>query len=146
MNQSTATGESILTAEPVRQSDDEFLKSIGIDTASKPTEPKKVASASNLPSNLSLIGLSAASVVLGFFGALAYAKKQEGATLDKALLPRRGMTESGAKLAFRALGWGTLYAVSGFSVITYGLYEFTKYRLQQFEQRVQESKKAEPSG
>lgn len=131
-------------AKSVKQTDDELFKSLGIDLKppTKSAEPEnKVATMTNmLSSNLALLSLTGVSVVAGFFGALAFAKRREGATLDKALLPRRGMSESGTKLAFRALGYGTLYAVSGFSVVTYGLYQFTKYRLGQFEQRMKEEK------
>ena len=131
-------------AKSSTQSDANFFKALGIDPNSKPAgEPNADKPlTSMLPTNLTLLTLSGASVLLGFFGALAFAKKREGATLDKALLPRRGMSESGTKLAFRALGWGTFYAVSGFAVVTYGLYEFTKYRLKQFEQRIKDNQQA----
>ena len=137
------------TAKPGKQTDEELFKSLGIDLkpstdSTAPKEKNAAATMTNmLSSNVALLSLTGASVLAGFFGALAFAKRREGATLDKALLPRRGMSESGTKLAFRALGYGTLYAVSGFAVVTYGLYQFTKYRLEQFEQRIQENQEAE---
>ena len=137
-------------AKPDKQSDSEFFKALGIDleAGSKPANDLKASKPaktdgplSNMPTNLTLLSLTAASVCLGFFGTLAYAKKRDGESLGKSLLPRRGMSESGTKLAFRALGWGTLYAVGGFSVITYGLYQLTKHRLKEFEQRIMDERR-----
>lgn len=136
----------LVEQKPVKQSDLDFLRALGIDSESKPAESNDLNKAkvskpatneplSSLPTNITLASVCAASVLLGFFGTMAYAKKRDGDTLSKSLLPRRGMSESGAKLAFRALGWGTLYAVGGFSVITYGLYQLTKLRLKEFDVR-----------
>lgn len=118
----------------IKQTDEEFFKSIGIeiDGSDKKKELKKD---SYLPSSVALLTLTGTSIVLGFFGTLALAKKRDGASLDKALLPRRGMSESGVKLAFRALGWGTFYALSGFSIVSFGIYQFTKYRQDKINQR-----------
>lgn len=43
-------------------------------------------------------------------------------------MPRRGMTESGTKLALRALGWGTVFAVGGFALVSLSIYQMAQFR------------------
>lgn len=130
-------------------SDSEFFKSIGIDVESSNqskkaslTEESNVKAVDQVadklsftPTTVALGSVAATSIVLGFFGTLALAKKRDGASLDKALLPRQGMSESGTRLALRALGRGTLYAVTGFSVVSFVIYKMTMYRLDQLKER-----------
>lgn len=84
---------------------------------------------------LFLAAVSGASAVFGFGATLAAAKKQDPKYFGKGLLPAREFPETGASLALRALGWGTLYAFTGCGVLFFaiwklsGAHNFEEFRL-----------------
>lgn len=95
-----------------------------------------------------LAGVTGVSILFGFGTTLAAAKKKDPHFFDRGLTGRfegqasseptsneaiRAMrkrapgsiasAEPGASLALRALGWGTVYAVSGCSLLFYGIWK-----------------------
>jgi len=72
-------------------------------------------------------------LLAGFSGALATAKKQDPKSFDKGLIgditpqerQARKLHDTGAKLAARALGYGTLYAVGGCGLLFFALWKFS---------------------
>ncbi|XP_076040637.1 transmembrane protein 242 isoform X2 [Oratosquilla oratoria] len=63
-----------------------------------------------------LTGVTGISMLGGFGMTLGMAKKKDPNMFNKGLMGTRELHEAGGALAMRALGWGTLYAVSGFAV------------------------------
>ncbi|XP_077487079.1 transmembrane protein 242 [Amblyomma americanum] len=63
-----------------------------------------------------LIGVAGAAAIFGFGMTLAQAKKRDPETFAQGLTASQKLHESGSKLALRALGRGTLYSVTGFSL------------------------------
>ncbi len=94
-----------------------------------------------------LAGVTGVSILFGFGTTLAAAKKKDPNFFDQGLTGRIekqttkpissqttaavrrrvpvsiSSVEPGASLAIRALGWGTLYAVTGCSVLFYGIWK-----------------------
>ncbi|GAV04386.1 hypothetical protein RvY_14670 [Ramazzottius varieornatus] len=68
-------------------------------------------------------GVTFLGLLSGFGSALAMAKKRDPTSFDKGLLPEAKKLESGASFALRALGWGTLYAVSGVGLLCFTVYK-----------------------
>ena len=72
-------------------------------------------------------------LLAGFSGALAAAKKQDPQSFDKGLigqispaeLQQRKLHDSGAKLAARALGYGTLYAIGGCGLLFFTIWKLS---------------------
>lgn len=56
---------------------------------------------------------------------MASVKKKDPAFFNKGLATTQQMTETGASLAMRALGWGTLYAVAGCTVFFYSIWKLS---------------------
>ncbi|XP_054718431.1 transmembrane protein 242-like [Uloborus diversus] len=84
-----------------------------------------------------LLSVTGVSVLAGFGMALAMAKKKDPVYFLKGMSPTKAVPESGSSLAMRALGWGTLYAVSGFSVFCFGIWKLMGVNnLQEFRQKV----------
>lgn len=54
---------------------------------------------------------------------MASVRKKDPAFFNKGVASTREMTETGASLAVRALGWGTLYAVAGCTVFFYSVWK-----------------------
>ena len=72
-------------------------------------------------------------LLAGFSGALATVKKQDPQSFDKGMvgqispaeIQQRKLHESGAKLAARALGHATLYAVGGCGLLFYSIWKLS---------------------
>jgi hypothetical protein len=67
------------------------------------------------------------SAIFGFSSTLASAKKKDPEFFNKGLIPHvgsKGAHEAGAALALRALGWGSLYAITGCGVLFYTIWKF----------------------
>ncbi|CAH1954414.1 unnamed protein product [Acanthoscelides obtectus] len=72
-----------------------------------------------------LAGVSGISAVIGFGMTVASSKKQDPKYFNKGMMPTRELPESGANLAMRALGWGTLYAVTGCGILFYSIWKLS---------------------
>lgn len=54
---------------------------------------------------------------------LGMAKKKDPEMFNKGMIGGRELREAGGALAMRALGWGTLYAFTGFSIFCFGVWK-----------------------
>lgn len=64
-------------------------------------------------------------MIAGFSKTLMAAKKRDPKFFDKGVTPTLEMGETGAQLALRALGWGTLYAFLGTGIFCYGVWKLS---------------------
>lgn len=69
-----------------------------------------------------MTGLSA---LIGFSTTIAAAKKKDPKYFDKGLASTAHLHETGASLALRALGRGTLYAVTGCGILFYSIWKLS---------------------
>ncbi|XP_017769851.1 PREDICTED: transmembrane protein 242 [Nicrophorus vespilloides] len=84
-----------------------------------------------------LAGVAGMSVIFGFGATVASAKKSDPRYFDKGLTRSIELGESGANLAARALGWGTLYAFTGCGVLFYTIWKFSgASNMQEFRQKM----------
>ncbi|XP_035211812.1 transmembrane protein 242-like isoform X2 [Stegodyphus dumicola] len=84
-----------------------------------------------------LLSVTGISLLGGFGMALAMAKKKDPSFFLKGMMPTKDMPESGGSLAMRALGWGTFYAVTGFSAFCFGVWKLMGVNnLQEFRYKV----------
>lgn len=63
--------------------------------------------------------------MIGFGVTVAAAKKQDPTYFNKGMMPTKELQETGANLAMRALGWGTLYAVTGCGILFYSIWKLS---------------------
>lgn len=99
-------------------------------------EDEKHSLSYKIKAGLFLATAGGIGLLAGFSGALATAKKQDPESFDQGLVGQkltphpqerqaRKLHESGAKLAARALGYGTLYAIGGCGLLFYGLWKLS---------------------
>ncbi|KAL1490276.1 hypothetical protein ABEB36_012997 [Hypothenemus hampei] len=81
-----------------------------------------------MEAGLFLAAVSGASAVFGFGATLLASKKQDPKYFNKGFLPARELSETGASLALRALGWGTLYAFTGCGILFYSIWKLSGAR------------------
>ncbi|XP_076756527.1 transmembrane protein 242 [Xylocopa sonorina] len=74
---------------------------------------------------LFLGGIAGLSALIGFSNALATTKKRDTKHFDIGFMGGKGLHESGAALATRALFWGTVWAVSGCGLLFYGIWKLS---------------------
>lgn len=72
-----------------------------------------------------LAGIAGFSALFGFGATLSYAKKKDPVFFDKGVVMGPTIAESGAGLAVRALGWGTLYAVGGCGLLFVSIWKLS---------------------
>lgn len=72
-----------------------------------------------------LTGVAGASMLGGFGMTLGMAKKKDPHMFNKGMMGARELQEAGGALAMRALGWGTFYAVTGFSIFCFCAWKLT---------------------
>ncbi|KAF7391574.1 hypothetical protein HZH68_011117 [Vespula germanica] len=65
------------------------------------------------------------SAFIGFGTTLASVRKKDPKYFDKGLSGSRRLQETGTLLAFRALCWGTFYAVTGCGLLFYGIWKIS---------------------
>lgn len=65
------------------------------------------------------------SAAIGFARTVASAKKSDPSFFDKGVAGSKGMSETGASLALRALGWGSLFAIMGTGTICFSIYKLS---------------------
>ncbi|XP_021934908.1 transmembrane protein 242 isoform X2 [Zootermopsis nevadensis] len=70
-----------------------------------------------------LASVAGISALVGFGTTIGSVRKKDPAFFNKGITGTREMTETGASLAVRALGWGTLYAVVGCTVFFYSIWK-----------------------
>jgi hypothetical protein len=75
-----------------------------------------------------LASVAGISALVGFGTTVASVKKKDPAFFNKGIAGTREMTETGASLAVRALGWGTLYAIVGCTVLFYSIWKLAGVR------------------
>lgn len=83
-----------------------------------------------------LTGVAGISMLGGFGMTLGMAKKKDPNMFNKGMMGTRELHEAGGALAMRALGWGTLYAVAGFSIFCFGIWKLMGVKdLQEFRMK-----------
>ncbi|XP_012272628.1 transmembrane protein 242 [Orussus abietinus] len=112
-----ATGLNTVVSENI---DTNSLKN-GQMTTAEDTEKKKY----NFRATIFLTAVAGMSTIIGFGAALGAVKKQDPKGFSEGIVGAKGMAETGSSLALRALGWGTLYAVSGCSIFFYAIWKLS---------------------
>lgn len=77
------------------------------------------------PAAAFLTGVAGVSMLGGFGMTLGMAKKKDPNMFNKGIMGARELQEAGGALALRALGWGSLYAVAGFSVFCFSIWKLS---------------------
>lgn len=72
-----------------------------------------------------LTAVTGISAMIGFGTTIMAAKKQDPKYFGKGIAGSIEMTETGASLALRALGWGSLYAVTGCGILFYTIWKIS---------------------
>lgn len=62
---------------------------------------------------------------IGFARTIATAKKNDPKYFSRGMTGTIEMADTGANLAMRALGWGTLYAFAGTGAICFGIWKWS---------------------
>lgn len=78
-----------------------------------------------LKAGIFLTSVTSVSALVAFGMTLAAAKKRDPAMFEKGSKITRELQESGVELAVRALKWGTFYAVSGCSLVCFGIWKLS---------------------
>lgn len=65
------------------------------------------------------------STLAGFTRAVVATRKQDPKYFGDGISGMKGVHETGASLAIRALGWGTFYAIAGCGLFFYGIWKIS---------------------
>lgn len=76
-----------------------------------------------------LSAVTGISAIIGFGASLSAARKRDPKFFEEGVAGIKGSpavaAESGASLALRALGWGSVYAIGGCGIIFYGIWKLS---------------------